>query len=128
MKRSIPIEIGEGLFSNEPVPVEVDFGGHVATLYMTALTQDVVAELAKEGVKLDEASLKKLNEEGQAKQSKKILAKFLHGWEGLKDINGKDIDYTEQNRDAIAVTEALGYLVGYAKDLGITKREEEEKN
>ena len=128
MKRSIPIEIGDGLFSNEPVPVEVDFGNHTATLYMTALTQDVIAELAKEGVKLDEVSIKKLNEEGQAKQSKKLLAKFLHNWEGLKSSNGQDIPYNEQNRDAIAVTEALAYMIGFAKDLGITKREEEEKN
>jgi len=53
MKRSINIEIGEGLFANEPVPVEIEFADHTATFFMTALTQSVVADLEKKGVKFD---------------------------------------------------------------------------
>ena len=57
MKRSINIEIGEGLFANEPVPVEIEFTDHTATFLMTALTQSVVADLERAGVKFDAKSL-----------------------------------------------------------------------
>lgn len=127
MKRSIKLEFGEGLFANEPVPVEIEFTDHTATFYMTALTGDVVAKLAKAGVKLDEASLKKMNEEKQASQAKQLLAEFVHGWDGFM-VCGEVIEYTEQRRDQIAVTEALGDLVAIAKDLGVARQEEEEKN
>jgi hypothetical protein len=127
MRRKLDLEIGEGLFTSDPVPVEVEFADHVATFYMTALTQDAIAELAKDGVKLDEVSLKKMNESQQAAQAKKLLAKFVHGWEGLKAGN-IDIPFNEANRDRIAVTEVLASLVGIAKDLGVTRQEAEEKN
>ena len=127
MKRSLNIEVGEGLFSDEPVPVEIEFTNHVATFYMTALTGDVIAQLAQDGVKVDEASLKKMNELQQAAHSKKLLAKFLHGWENFK-AGDREIPYTEQNRDQIAVTEMLAELIGIAKDLGVARREAEEEN
>jgi len=127
MKRSINLEFGEGLFTNEPVPVEIEFVDHTATFFMTALTGDVVAELAKDGVKLDEASLKKMNEGQQVAQAKKLLAKFVHGWEGFR-VAGEEIPYSEQRRDQIAATEALADFVGIAKDLGVAREEEEEKN
>ena len=59
MKRSINIEIGEGLFANEPVPVEIEFADHTATFLMTALTQSVVAKLEEDGVVFDTKSTKK---------------------------------------------------------------------
>lgn len=127
MKRSIPVEIGDGLFSSDPVPVEIEFADHTATFHMTALTQDDVAELAKQGVKVDEASLKKMNEQQQAAQAKKLLARFVHGWDSFK-ASGVDIPYSELNRDRLAVTEMLAHLISIAKDLGVSKREGEEKN
>lgn len=128
MKRSIPVEIGEGLFTSDPVEVEVELADHTAKFYMTALTQDSIAELARDGCKVDEISLKKMNEGQMVANARKLLAKFLHGWEGLKSVNGIEIPYTESNRDRIAGTELLGHLLEAAKDLGITRQEVEEKN
>lgn len=128
MRRKLDVEIGEGLFTSDPVPVEVELHGHVATFFMSALTTDEIADLAKNGVKLDEASLKKMNESQQAAQAKKLLARFLHGWENLKDARGNDVPYTEANRDRLAVTEMLAHFIGFAKDLGISRQEAEEGN
>jgi hypothetical protein len=127
MKRSINLEFGEGLFADEFVPVEIEFLDHTATFFMTALTGDVIAELAKDGVKLDEAALRKMNEGQQAAQAKKLMAKFVHGWEGFQ-VCGEEIPFTEKARDQIAVTEALGDFVLIAKDLGVVRQKEEEKN
>jgi len=127
MKRSIDVEIGEGLFANEPVPVEIEFADHTAIFYMTAMTSDSVVELAKDGVKLDEVSLKKMNESQTVSNSKKLLGKFLHGWEGFK-AGGQDIPYSEAARDKLATTEMLGELLRLARELSVTKREGEEKN
>ena len=128
MADALGFEFGDGLFTSDPVPVEREVHGQVATFYMTALTGDDVAELAKQGVKLDEASLKKLNESQQATQSKRLLARFLHGWDALIDKHGTPVPYNEQNRDRFAVTEALATFIGLAKDLGVSRQEAEEKN
>jgi hypothetical protein len=127
MKRSINLEFGEGLFSNEPVPVEIEFSDHTATFFMTALTGDVIAELAKDGVKLDEVSLNKMNEGQRVAQAKKLLARFVHGWERFQ-VCGEEIPYSEQRRDQIATTEALSDFVMIAKDLGVAREKEETKN
>ncbi len=128
MADALGFEFGDGLFTSDPVPVEREVHGQVATFYMTALTGDDVAELAKQGVKLDEASLKKLNESQQATQSKRLLGRFLHGWDNLVDRRGEPVPYNEQNRDRFAVTEALATFIGIAKDLGVSRQEAEEKN
>ena len=127
MKCSINVEFGEGLFTDEPVAVEIEFNDHTSTWFMTALTQDVIAELAKDGVKLDEASLKKMNETQHAAQAKKLLEKFVHGWEGFM-VCDKEIAYSDQARDQVAITVALPDLVGIAIELAAKKEKAEEKN
>ena len=123
MKRSINLEIGEGLFANEPVPVEIEFADHTATFYMTALTQSVVAKLEKAGVKFDTKNTDKALE-----SSRKLFAAIVHGWEGFK-ANGVDIPFTESNRDRVAeVPEVAAEIIKIAVRLASFKRETEEGN
>lgn len=49
-----PSSIGDGLFSDEPVEVQINFpDGKSATFKLHAMTQDVLVELEKEKVKFD---------------------------------------------------------------------------
>ena len=121
MKRELDLAIGEGLFSNEPVAVEVEFTDHTATLFMTPLTQRAVAELEAGGVDFNDAS-------AAMESSHKLFAKILHGWQGLMS-NGVDIPYTDDNRDRLAEVPQLAQrLLEIATDLAVTKQEGEEKN
>jgi len=123
MKRSINIEIGEGLFANEPVPVEIEFADHTATFYMTALTQSVVAKLEKAGVKFDTKDTDKA-----LTSSRKLFAAIVHGWEGFK-ANGVDIPYNDDNRDRVAeVPEVAAEIIKIAVQLASFKQETEEGN
>ena len=123
MKRSINIEIGEGLFANEPVPVEIEFADHTATFYMTALTQSVVAGLEKRGVKFDTKNTDKALD-----SSRKLFAAIVHQWEGLK-ANGVEIPFTEENRDRVAeVPEIAAEIIQIAVQLASFKQEQEEGN
>ncbi len=123
MKRSINIEIGEGLFANEPVPVEIEFADHTATFFMTALTQSVVADLEKEGVKFDTESVDKA-----LASSRKLFAKIVHGWEDFKAA-GVEIPYTDENRDRVAeVPEVAAELIQIAVQLASYRQEQEEGN
>ena len=123
MKRSINIEIGEGLFANEPVPVEIEFADHTATFYMTALTQSVVAKLEKQGVKFDTKNIDKALE-----SSRKLFAAIVHAWEGFK-ANDVDIPFNEDNRNRVAeVPEVAAEIIKIAVQLASFKQETEEGN
>jgi hypothetical protein len=123
MKRSINLEIGEGLFANEPVPVEIEFADHTATFYMTALTQSVVAKLEKQGVKFDTKNTDKALE-----SSRKLFAAIVHTWEGFK-ANGVDIPFNEDNRNRVAeVPEVAAEIIKIAVQLASFKQETEEGN
>ena len=123
MKRSINIEIGEGLFANEPVPVEIEFADHTATFFMTALTQSVVADLEKEGVKFDTQSTEKA-----LKSSRKLFARIVHGWEDFK-AQGVEIPYNDENRDRVAeVPEVAAELIQISVQLAAYRQEQEEGN
>ena len=123
MKRSINLEIGEGLFANEPVPVEIEFADHTATFFMTALTQSVVAKLEKQGVKFDTKNTDKALE-----SSRKLFAAIVHAWEGFK-ANGVDIPYNDDNRDRVAeVPEVAAEIIKIAVQLASFKQETEEEN
>ena len=124
MKRSINIEIGEGLFANEPVPVEIEFADHTATFLMTALTQTVVADLEKHGVKFDAAA----STEKALTSSRKLFAAVVHGWEGFK-ANGDEIPYSDQNRDRVAeVPEVAVEIINIAMQLASHRQSVEEGN
>jgi len=123
MKRSINIEIGEGLFSNEPVPVEIEFADHTATFFMTALTQSVVVDLEKSGVKFDTKS-----SDMALKSSRKLFAKIVHGWNGFL-ANGVEIPYNDENRDRVAeVPEVAAELIQISVQLAAHRQEQEEGN
>lgn len=123
MKRSINIEIGEGLFANEPVPVEIEFADHTATFFMTALTQSVVADLEKRGVKFDTQSTDKA-----LTSSRKLFAQIVHGWEGFM-ANGVEIPFNEENRDRVAeVPEVAAELIQISVQLAAHRQEVEEGN
>jgi hypothetical protein len=123
MKRSINIEIGEGLFANEPVPVEIEFADHTAIFFMTALTQSVVAELERGGVKFDTKSTEKA-----LTSSRKLFAKIVHGWEDFK-ANGVEIPYSDENRDRVAeVPEVAAELIQISVQLAAYRQEQEEGN
>ena len=123
MKRSINVEIGEGLFSNEPVPVEIEFADHTATFYMTALTQSVVAKLEKDGVKFDTKSTDKALE-----SSRKLFAAVVHGWDGFT-ADGVEIPYTDDNRDRVAeVPDVAAEIINIAVQLAAHRQEQEEGN
>ena len=126
MKRSINIEIGEGLFANEPVPVEIEFADHTATFLMTALTQSVVAELEKGGVRFDSKSLDDATK--ALKSSRKLFAAVVHGWEGLK-AQGAEIPFNEANRDRVAeVPEVAAEIIQIAVQLAAYRQEQEAGN
>lgn len=123
MRRSINIEVGEGLFTSDPVAVEIEFADHTATFFMTALTQSVVAELERQGVKWDTK-----NTERALQSSRKLFAKIVHGWEGFK-ANDVDIPFTEENRDRVAeVPEIAAEIIQIAVQLASHRLEVEEGN
>jgi hypothetical protein len=124
MKRSINIEIGEGLFANEPVPVEIQFADHTATFLMTALTQSVVVDLEKNGVKFDAAA----STEKALASSRKLFAAVVHGWEGFK-ANGVEIPYSNETRDRVAeVPEVAVEIINIAMQLASHRQSVEEGN
>ena len=127
MKRSINIEIGEGLFANEPVPVEIEFADHTAMFLMTALTQSVVAALQDKGIKFDAAAL--AGDAGTAlTSSRELFAAVVHGWEGLM-AQGVEIPFNDANRDRIAeVPDVAAEIINLAVQLASVRQEVEEKN
>ena len=127
MKRSINVEIGEGLFTDKPVPVEIEFTDHTATFHMTALTQSVVAELQERGVKFDAEAL-----DGDAAKaltsSRELFAAVVHGWDGLM-AQGVEIPFDPVNRDRMAeVPDVAAEIIQIALQLAATRQEAEEGN
>jgi len=123
MKRSINVEIGEGLFANEPVPVEIEFADHTATFYMTALTQSVVAGLEKDGVSFDSPTA-----DVALASSRKLFAAVVHGWEGFM-ANGVEIPFNDDNRNRVAeVPDVAAEIISIAVNLASMRQEGEEKN
>ena len=123
MKRSINIEVGEGLFANEHVPVEIEFADHTAIFFMTALTQSVVAALEKQGVKFDTKDTTKA-----LASSRKLFAAIVHGWENFM-ANDVEIPYSEENRDRVAeVPEIAAEIIQISVQLASHRVEQEEKN
>ena len=123
MKRSINVEIGEGLFADKPVPVEIEFADHRATFYMTALTQRVVAQLEKDGVTFDSPTT-----DDALQSSRKLFAAVVHDWDGFM-AGGVEIPFTEDNRDRVAeVPDVAAEIISISVQLASKRREAEEKN
>ena len=123
MKRKLDVEIGEGLFSSEPIRVEIEFADHTATFLMTALTQKDIAAFEAEGVKFDTATVANALE-----LSRKMCASIVHGWEGLK-AQGKEVEFNATNRDRLAeVPEVASMLMETAISLASSRQQVEEGN
>ena len=84
--------IGEGLFSDDPIDVQLNFpDGTVGTFKVFAMTQDVVLELMKAGVRFDNASK---DPEYNYNNFSKMINRIVHSgsWKGIK------IDDSNKNR------------------------------
>ena len=125
LQKKALFDIGEGLFSDDPVPVEIEFTMGTAVFDMKPLTSELGVKFEAEEIDLTAITT---SEEAQ-KASCRILEEIVYGWDNLKDSGGKDIPYTKENRDKLATSHQLVVLlIGAATDLASTKRKEEEKN
>ena len=118
-------EIGEGLFAEDAVDVEIEFPNCTAVFQMRPLTADVIADLESGGVSFD-----KIKSGKQALiASRTLFAEIVAGWSGLMDINGKEIPFTDGNRDKLAAAPALvAQFWQIAADLAAKRSEAEAKN
>jgi len=118
-------EIGEGLFSDEAVDVEIEFPNCAAVFQMRPLTADVIANLESGGV-----SFEKIKSGKQALiASRTLFAEIVVGWTGLLSTDGKDVPFTEANRDKLAAAPALvAQFWQIAADLAAKRSEAEAKN
>lgn len=124
MKRSINLEIGEGLFSSDPIPVEIEFADHTATFHMKALTQADIADFEKDGVKFDAATVANALD-----LSRKMLERIVLGWDGLMAASGTEIKYNEVNRNRLAeVPDIASELMTAALSLATRRSQVEEGN
>jgi hypothetical protein len=118
-------EIGEGLFSDDAVDVEIEFPNCTAVFQMRPLTADVIADLEAGGVSFD-----KIKSGKQALiASRTLFGEIVVGWSGLLDINGNEVPFTEGNRDKLAAAPALvAQFWQIAADLAAKRSEAEAKN
>jgi len=125
LQKKALFDVGEGLFSDTPVPVEIEFTHGKAIFDMKPLTSELGVKFEEENIDL--TAIKTSKEAGEA--SRRILEEIVFGWETLKDSGGKDIPYTTANRDKLSTSHQLVVLlISAATDLASTKRKEEEKN
>jgi hypothetical protein len=83
-----PSNVGAGLFETEPVTIQVNFpDGTAATFQLHAMTQEVVVEFEKEGVKFE--GYKDQNE--ALENSAKIINRIVDSGE----YQGKDLSLKE---------------------------------
>lgn len=118
-------EIGEGLFAENAVDVEIEFPSCTAVFQMRPLTADVIADLEAGGVSFD-----KIKSGKQALiASRTLFAEIVVGWSGLTDSNGTEIQFTDGNRDKLAAAPALvAQFWKIAADLAAKRSEAEAKN
>ena len=118
-------EIGEGLFAEDAVDVEIEFPHSTAVFQMRPLTADIIADLESGGV-----SFEKIKSGKQALiASRTLFAEIVVGWSGLMDANGNDVPFTDANRDKLAGAPALvAQFWQIAADLAAKRSEAEAKN
>lgn len=124
MKRVVSkLEIGEGLFTDGPVDVEIEFPNCTAVFQIVALTFDIYEDLKKDGT-----DLTKVDEGESIAAGRKVIELIVRGWHGWLDVAGAEIPFTDANRDKVAATEFAGELVNIARELVVTKRRADEGN
>lgn len=112
--------IGEGLFSDDPVAIELEFpDGSVGVFKVYALTPRRILKLRKSGVKFQDF---KDDEEGVT-NIEKIIGEIVHSGEW----NGLTID--DSNKHAIVGNQGLTTgLINAARFLAEERQESTEKN
>lgn len=119
------VEIGEGLFSDEPIEHTVNFINGSGVFLLTPMTGEVMIELEEAGVVLTGAGFASNTEAVRA--SRAVLSKVLHGWRDFV-VDGVEVPYSEKARDQIASTLVGGRLMSASVELAIRVREAEEGN
>jgi len=138
LKVEAGFSIGEGFFSSEPIPTEIDFNGHVATFFLRTPSEEFreamrlrLIEIKEQMSKLGESdttALATLIAKTETIQ-KDALAHYVTGWDDLEDNAGNAIPYTPANRDKLAVVEVTYKVINELVATLITaKHEATEKN
>lgn len=117
--------IGAGLFSSGPVPVRLNFpDGSYATFSLNAITQDVVVELIKLGVKLEGHA----SAEEALANSKSIIERIVVAGE-WHPVGGDVVSIDATNRGRIVSNAGLtAALINAARALAEEIVAEEEGN
>ena len=135
-------EIGEALFSDQPIPVEIEFENGKGTFLLRPLSKQDRPKVAAIQKKIAVAANKR-NADGTAnideidleavvkirqEMSDFVMTRVLCGWKDFV-INGTEITYTEENRAKFAeVHEFVDYLLRKSNETAIKHVEEESKN
>lgn len=84
-----PSNVGAGLFETEPVDIQINFpDGTAATFQLHAMTQEVVVEFEKAGVKFEGYK----NQQEALDNSAKIIDRIMAGGEySGKDLSAKEL-------------------------------------
>ena len=116
------ITIGSGLFAGQ---AEVFVEDLEATFTLKPLTTAVMAALKKKGVDFTKVD----GVEKVDRASKGFFREVVLGWEDLRDSNGAEVPFTEENRDTLAtVPEVVDAIFRAAKAAAATVEEAEEGN
>lgn len=124
---TIDLEIGPGLFTNEPVETPIAFPNGIAFFMLRPMTAEVVKTLEGEGVEFTGDAVKTAT--GAVDRSKRVLEELVHGWRELFDVNGNPIPFTEENRDKMAgAVPLVAEIFRICGRLAIRRVEAETKN
>lgn len=124
---TVDLEIGPGLFTDEPVETAIQFPQGIAFFMLRPMTAEVVKNLEAEGVVFNADAVKTAT--GAVDRSKRVLEELVHGWRKLNDVNGDDIPYTEENRDKMAgAVPLVAEIFRICGRLAVRKVEGETKN
>jgi hypothetical protein len=123
----IDLEIGPGLFTDEPVEVPIQFPNCVAVFLLRPMTASVVKTLEGEGVDFSGDAVKTAT--GAVDRATRVLEELVHGWRDLIDTSGAEVPYTEANRDkmggAVPLVKEVFRICG---ELAVKRVKAESKN
>lgn len=126
MKVKSDVVVGEGLFAQGSVDVEVEFPLGVAVFKMRPLTPELMAALQGEGISFEGLEQ---DTDRALKVARRVLSELVQGWENLNDVAGNPVPFTDENRDTLSTVPAISKLLwGAATRLASEKVENEEKN
>jgi hypothetical protein len=117
---SAPSSIGDGLFSQEPVDVQINFpDGKSATFKLNAMTQEILVELEKDKVKFDGYKTQTEALEHSAKIIDRIVVSGEFEGTVIKD------DLKKRILSHVGLTQTI---LEASRALAEEKQEEEEEN